>query len=241
MTEQVALFPLGTVLFPGQLLPLHIFEPRYRQLVADLLSGDHPGPERGFGVIAIRIGRETGVDGVHALHAVGTFATLRAASQHEDGRFDLVTQGDWRFRLRSLDQQSRPYTVADVERLPEPPDDDPEVCRGLADAVSRLHHDYRTSIGLREVPHDASASEEVAGHIDPQRPGAGPDSPGAVAYRVAATTLLTVPDQQALLEAPDDVSRLRAERRLLRRELALWRSLASLPDVGAARTPVGLN
>ena len=58
------LFPLGTVLYPGLVLPLHIFEERYRQLVRDLLEGPEP---RDFGVIAIRKGRETGVDGVSAL------------------------------------------------------------------------------------------------------------------------------------------------------------------------------
>ena len=61
MSEPLPLFPLGTVLYPGLLLPLHIFEERYRQLVRDLLAGSEPGQ---FGVIAIRKGRETGVDGV---------------------------------------------------------------------------------------------------------------------------------------------------------------------------------
>jgi hypothetical protein len=64
MSETLPLFPLGTVLFPGLLLPLHIFEERYRQLVRDLQT--RPEPRR-FGVIAIRQGRETGVDGIQAL------------------------------------------------------------------------------------------------------------------------------------------------------------------------------
>src|ERR1035438_2823165 len=68
MSEMMPLFPLGAVLYPGMLLPLHIFEERYRQLVRDLLDG--PDPRR-FGVIAIRKGRETGIDGVHSLYEVG--------------------------------------------------------------------------------------------------------------------------------------------------------------------------
>ena len=63
MSETLPLFPLGTVLFPGLLLPLHIFEDRYRQLVRDLVS--QPEPQR-FGVVAIREGRETGFEGVSA-------------------------------------------------------------------------------------------------------------------------------------------------------------------------------
>ncbi len=68
MSETLPLFPLGTVLFPGLLLPLHIFEERYRQLVRDLVR--QPEPRR-FGVVAIREGRETGIDGVAALYEIG--------------------------------------------------------------------------------------------------------------------------------------------------------------------------
>src|SRR6267154_3866164 len=100
MSERLPLFPLGTVLFPGLLLPLHIFEERYRQLVGDLMS--EPEPRR-FGVITIRKGRETGVDGVSALYEIGCTATLRRVVEHDDGTFDLVVAGTQRFRLESLD------------------------------------------------------------------------------------------------------------------------------------------
>ena len=69
----IAVFPLGTVLVPGLVLPLHIFEPRYRTLIHDLLA--LPAPERGFGVVAIREGHEVGVDGARALADVGTRAS----------------------------------------------------------------------------------------------------------------------------------------------------------------------
>ena len=75
MGEMLPLFPLGAVLYPGMLLPLHIFEERYRQLVSDLLDG--AGPRR-FGVIAIRKGRETGIDGVRSLYEIGCTATARS-------------------------------------------------------------------------------------------------------------------------------------------------------------------
>src|SRR6202020_2166961 len=95
MSARLPLFPLGTVLFPGLLLPLHIFEERYRQLVRDLLSEPEP---RQFGVIAIRKGRETGIDGVHSLYPIGCIAALRRVERLEDGRFDLVTVGTQRVR-----------------------------------------------------------------------------------------------------------------------------------------------
>jgi Lon protease-like protein len=105
MGVMLPLFPLGAVLYPGMLLPLHIFEERYRQLVRDLLDGPEP---RRFGVIAIRKGRETGIDGVHSLYEIGCTATLRRVDAHDDGRFDIVTIGIQRFRLRGLDE-TRPY------------------------------------------------------------------------------------------------------------------------------------
>ena len=87
MSERLPLFPLGTVLFPGLLLPLHIFDDCYRQLVHQLLDGPEP---RRFGVIAIRKGRETGIEGVSSLYEVGCTATLRETEEHDDGRFDLM-------------------------------------------------------------------------------------------------------------------------------------------------------
>ena len=77
MGTMLPLFPLGAVLYPGMLLPLHIFEERYRQLVRDLLDGAEP---RRFGVIAIRKGRETGIDGVHSLYEIGCTSSASAPS-----------------------------------------------------------------------------------------------------------------------------------------------------------------
>jgi len=98
------LFPLGTVLYPGLVLPLHIFEERYRQLVRDLLEGPEP---REFGVIAIRKGRETGVDGVSALYETGGEAAAALAAQAVQRSFRdyldaLATQGGARIDVPDL-------------------------------------------------------------------------------------------------------------------------------------------
>src|ERR1700745_3464056 len=111
MGTMLPLFPRGAVLYPGMLLPLHIFEERYRQLITDLLDGAEP---RRFGVIAIRKGRETGIDGGHSIYKVGCTATLPRVDRHDDGRFDIVTLGTQRFRLLRLDQ-TRPYLQGEVE------------------------------------------------------------------------------------------------------------------------------
>src|SRR6266536_797947 len=126
MSESLPLFPLGTVLFPGLLLPLHIFEERYRQLVRDLLAG--PGPRR-FGVVAIREGRETGTNGISGLYQIGCTATLRQVTQHDDGRFDLVTAAAQR-SARAVQAAFRGYlsalavhgaTQVSIPNLPDEP------------------------------------------------------------------------------------------------------------------------
>ena len=76
-------------------MPLHIFEPRYRQLVQDII--DRPEQEQAFGVVAIRQGHEVGADGVKALYEVGCMAQLRGIQPYPDGRFDIVTVGADRF------------------------------------------------------------------------------------------------------------------------------------------------
>lgn len=215
MSERIPLFPLGTVLYPGQPLPLHIFEDRYRQLVRTLLA--QPEEQRAFGVVAIREGREVGTDGVRALHAVGCTARLTRAVAYPDGRFDVLTVGARRFALDGVDA-SLPYLQGQVRWLPESPGD----AAVLAPAVRRLFAAYR---------------DAVLG------PGAGepPDEPRALAYHVAGAMVLDLADHQALLAAADDGERLRALAGLLRRERAVLRALPSLPGTEYARAAVSPN
>src|SRR4029077_2743942 len=138
MSQTMPLFQLGTVLYPGLVRPLHIFEERYRQLVRDLLEGPEP---QEFGVIAIRRGRETGVDGVSALYEIGCTATLRQVARHDDGRFDVPAVGAQRFRLLGLDH-SRPYLRGEIELLAEETGD--EAAAALAaQAGARAVRGYR--------------------------------------------------------------------------------------------------
>src|SRR6516162_4716125 len=146
MSETLPLFPLGTVLFPGLLLPLHIFEDRYRQLVRDLMDAPEP---RQFGVIAIRQGRETGVDGIQALHEIGCAATLRQVNALEDGRYDVVTVGAQRFRLTGLDD-SKPYLQGQVELLTEETGG-PAAAATAGPAVWDLFRAYLSALAARGV------------------------------------------------------------------------------------------
>ena len=109
MAETVPVFPLGTVLMPGALLPLHIFEPRYRQLTIDLVTGAVPDKE--FGVVAVREGFDTDRHGIDALATVGCSARLLDVRRLPDGRYDVVTEGRRRaepisMRVRSSDSDA---------------------------------------------------------------------------------------------------------------------------------------
>lgn len=223
MSDRLPLFPLGLVLLPGLLLPLHVFEERYRVLVRELL--ELPEQERRFGVIAIREGREVGADGVTALHEVGCVAQVRRVEPHEDGRFDVVTTGAERFRLTGLDAGG-PYLVGEVEYLPDdmgPADEAPLLDR----AVRAAFLDYL--IALSEAGGDEIEAPDL------------PDSSLVLSYLVAATVLLDLDDRQALLAEPDGASRLRAELSVLRREGTLLKVLTAAPAPDLARGPISLN
>lgn len=213
MAEPLPLFPLGhTVLFPGVVLPLHVFEERYRELVRSLVELPE-GSRRRFGVVAIRQGWEVGEDAVSALYALGCVAELRRVSRYPDGRYDIVTVGTDRFRLLSVDRESRPYLVGSVDRLPaEPP---ATGVAALADAVGALFAEYV----------DAAAGLQGRLTDEAELPG----EPAELAYAVAAAAVLTLEDRQALLEAETTRARLRAELRMLKRETTMVRRLQALP------------
>ena len=92
MGELLPLFPLHTVLFPGVVLPLHVFEPRYRRLVQDLTRLP-AAADREFGVVAIKAGFEVGVGGVQRLQRVGCAALVTDVSANADGSYELVVVG----------------------------------------------------------------------------------------------------------------------------------------------------
>ncbi|WAL67288.1 LON peptidase substrate-binding domain-containing protein [Amycolatopsis cynarae] len=207
------LFPLQTVLLPGAVLPLHLFEPRYRQLALDLLSGTVP--DRRFGIVAIRTAMVREVESVEHVHAIGCAAVLRDSERLPDGRFDILTHGERRFRLLDIDQTQAPYLMATVEWVP-----DERLPAAAADATSRLAGAARSAYRR----YCESAWERAAWTPPP------PDtSPAALAYLLAADCLLPLPDRQRLLEETHPLRRLRLTRRLLTREAGFLSALNAVP------------
>ena len=108
------LFPLPTVvLFPNVFLPLHIFEPRYRKMVADAMAGD-----RMIGMVLLRPGWEADYEGRPAIYPVGCAGLITFSEGHADGRYNIVLRGLQKFRVRD-EEGSEPYRVARIEPLVE--------------------------------------------------------------------------------------------------------------------------
>lgn len=111
--ETLALFPLNTVLFPGQLLPLHIFEPRYRQMIGECIQHSRP-----FGVVLIRSGEEVGTEADP--RDVGTLAHIVQVERMPDGRMNILCVGNARFRIEET-FHDKPYLYGTVELWPWTP------------------------------------------------------------------------------------------------------------------------
>jgi uncharacterized protein len=129
----IPLFPLHTVLCPGIVVPLHIFEARYRALTRHCLDSGTP-----FGVVLIRDGREVGDQHVMALAGVGAFAEIRRAGRYPDGRYDLLAAGTGRFTIESVDTAAEPYLVAEVTPLEDEVGDEPRAERLAESAINRF-------------------------------------------------------------------------------------------------------
>lgn len=200
--QEAPLFPLNTVLFPGMHLPLHIFEDRYKELVADCVPED-----RSFVVVLIESGPEVG--GPAQPHAVGTSALIRDLERLPEGRFNLTAVGQERVRIVDL-KMSRPYLMGVVEPVQISGTDSPAARRGAGLLWPWL---VRYVGGLARV-----VQTEIP--LPPQ-----PPDPLTVAYLVPVFLNVPSKERQELLETDDVTALLDRERYLLRREIALMRAM----------------
>ena len=121
----IPIFPLAdVVLFPNISRPLHIFELRYRAMVADALQGD-----RLIGMVLLRTGYEADYEGRPPIYSIGCAGRITQVEQLPDGRYAIVLHGLVKFRVTGEDD-SRPYRLAQVEALPERLGDDERAALG---------------------------------------------------------------------------------------------------------------
>jgi Lon protease-like protein len=184
------MFPLGSALLPGGVLPLVVFEPRYRQMVQDLLRDDVDPPE--FGVVLIERGHEVG--GGDARTTVGTVARVVDMSALPDGRYALVAVGTERLRVNAW-LPDDPYPLADVDLWP---DDD----RGVLDLDAAAGQVAELHARVRALNAEVAALGQGAeGELTPPPDTEISDDPHLGLYHLGSLSPIGPADRQRMLEA----------------------------------------
>ncbi|MFH8410597.1 LON peptidase substrate-binding domain-containing protein [Streptomyces sp. NPDC018019] len=268
---RLPLFPLNSVLFPGLVLPLNVFEARYRAMMRDLLA--LPEDERRFGVVAIRDGREVapsapglpdstampadgpgagfGPDPISAFHTVGCVADAATIREKSGAPGSAPAAGEG---TEAAAEAAAPGTGPDAPGY--------EVLATGTTRFTLLSVDASGPYLMGEVEELPETEGEGAGALASgvvrafrtyqkrlawanERTLAGgqdlPGEPSVLSYLVAAAAVLDIPAKQRLLEAPDTAARLTQELKLLRQETAVIGKLPSLPAVDLTRHPTSPN
>ena len=203
----IPLFPLNTVLFPGQVLPLHIFEERYRRMIGQCIEKSWP-----FGVTLIQEGEEVG--GPAKPFEVGTTARVTQVERLDDGRLNIISVGEMRFRIASLDQVKDGYLRAGVTLWPWSPSDENASQTLALNVRDRLRR-------YVEMISQASGTELETNDL--------PDAPTELACLTAAALQVEQIEKQELLISPSIAALLAKEVGLLRRELRTLQIILASP------------
>jgi Lon protease-like protein len=183
------IFPLSVVLMPGELLPLHIFEERYKAMMQDALEG-----ERRFGLSYVRQAK-IGVDTPPPIGSIGCTAQITAVIPLPDGKMNLLSVGSGRYVIREY-TQVEPYLVARVEPLSDHTPETPDLVE-LADAVRALFD--RLAVAARTLSNESGDSTPPELDVAPE----------ALSFLIAANVALENDAKQEMLEMTDTVTRLR--------------------------------
>jgi len=189
MARELPIFPLPIVLFPGAPQPLHIFEPRYRQLLQDCLAAD-----RRFGITYVAPDPTPGADPAPSTGDVGCVALIRSNQPLPDGRSNVLTVGERRFVLRGWISSTHPYRVAEIEEFDDDPTDAAEVGTLAADVRDGFGRLAR-ALGVLTERED----QEIELPSDPQ----------LLSFQVAASLELDASAKQALQVIRSTSARLR--------------------------------
>jgi uncharacterized protein len=204
MAEMLPLFPLSEVLFPGMMLPLHIFEPRYRLMIRRCVSEKIP-----FGVVLISKGQEVGAGA--DFFNVGTTARITRVQRADDGRMYIASIGEQRFRILET-FTDQPYLQGQVEVIPEQPGDNGAM-GGLTERALQLLSRYlRVITGSTELGESLREKD-----LSPQR----------LSYTIGSLLQVDRAEKQAILEVPTTTGRLEHEIGMLHAEL---QEMALLPQ-----------
>ncbi|HXF62006.1 MAG TPA: LON peptidase substrate-binding domain-containing protein [Caldilineaceae bacterium] len=201
------LFPLNVVLFPGMVLPLHIFEPRYLEMINRCLDEEIP-----FGVVLIQEGHEVG--GAARPYMVGTAARIMRVERLVDERMNITVVGTQRFRILELNR-SRSYLSAAVSHFP------------AINGSTRIAMDMAQKVRPKIIEYVELLSKASQTKLKLDRL---PEDPTTLAFLVAIALQINNRDKQQLLEIPGIPEMLDRERYLLSLELLLLRHMVETQD-----------
>ena len=201
----IPLFPLpNAVLFPNVFLPLHIFEPRYRQMVAEALEGD-----RIIGMTLLRPGWEADYEGRPPIYPIGCAGLITFAERHKDGRFNIVLRGLEKFRVvEEVNDSTRNYRVAQVDSILDSTE-------AMTDADRAAMRDARRRLEALLVPQPEGRGAE------PKVPPTMPDED--LVNALAQYLELEPVEKQALLERDTLLARCRSLIELLEMKVIVAR------------------
>ena len=159
--RQIPVFPLpGVVLFPGTLLPLHVFEPRYCKMVEDALAGE--------GVIGMTMITEqppsSPLLSEPAVKSCGGAGRIIEHEMLEDGRYNILLEGSYRFRILE-EVPSNPYRTMTIEEYPSIPFSSAAVEQAATTATRRLFEEVQAPLGLAPLPSEALSTERLCGEL----------------------------------------------------------------------------
>lgn len=203
---RIPLFPLPTVLVPGLVMPLVLFEPKYLQLAENLMSQDES--ERFFGIVKT-MPKTVGTPDI-SINTVGTIAQVQSMELRDDGKWDMVTVGARKFRIIDL-YQDLAYLTADIELLPEETElDEPDEL--TLQAALNAFDEYRELLGVaiqddEDLPRDAQT----------------------LSYLITAAAMFSLEDKQGILEIQSTHLRLQKITKMLKREVSIISQLRCFP------------
>lgn len=204
--REIPLFPLHTVLFPGMLLPLHIFEPRYKEMVYHCVSEKEP-----FGVVLIREGNEVGPGA--KVFEIGTLAYITQLDQMDDGRMNIASLGIDRFKIYTTTNKFS-YLTGNVELYPF----EQTESRESQQEASRLEPTLKTYL---QILSKVGNTEILLDKI--------PSDPDKLAFLTAIAMRAPMEEKQDLLSIPSLPELLRQERTMLTRETEILKMMTENP------------
>lgn len=204
---RIPLFPLNTVMVPGLVMPLVLFEPKYLALANNLTELD--ATDRIFGIVKSmpKLSSEREI----SLTTIGTLVQVQTLTVREDQKWDLVAVGNRKFRILEI-YQDMPYLTADVELLTDDVHNTPKVTVESIESAIAEFENYRELLGVEITDNEAL-----------------PDDPATLSYLITAAALFSLDEKQQLLEILSTENRLNKIQKLLRREVGILSKLRCFP------------